>query len=162
MLGSGPLFSMMEYSSGPIGCQPAGSLLLLPKCQNGESSEASPTDKYRHSSLSATMIDILPWGWKKGWLLFKSFLVLWTCWRFGSRVPPCLGPEFCYCISSLYPSFSAKSTWKRLFFAPIPHSSARKDKKWILSAVPANQVTPLHSLWGCTGGLFCVLPLDSP
>lgn len=60
---------IVECSSGDVG-QPAGSLLLLPECQNGESGEAGPSDRYGHCSLSAPVTDILPWGWLSNHSLF--------------------------------------------------------------------------------------------
>lgn len=67
---------ILERSSGDAGGQPAGSLLLLSECQNGESGEAGPSDKYAHCSLCTC--DRHPaMGMAKGvTLAFKSFLVL--------------------------------------------------------------------------------------
>lgn len=64
----------MDYFSGEVGSRPAGSLHVLPGCQNGESGEAGTRDEFGHCSLSN--YDRHPAvGMTKG-VVFKLFLVL--------------------------------------------------------------------------------------
>lgn len=64
----------MDYFSGEVGGRPAGSLHLLPGCQNAESGEAGMSDEFSHCSLSNC--DRHPaLGMTKG-VVFTLFLVL--------------------------------------------------------------------------------------